>query len=120
MRHAVPINTDLSLNLGASLLEKALEVAQGRVGGRQGCNAIACLLTSRGTRANLRGAVKHCGRGGDRLAGWENHLEAGFCWVGGFHLDAVESLPLQRSIPLSSACARAVRLVGGSEHAWEL
>lgn len=59
MRDAVPRNTDLSLNLGAYVLEKDVEVAWGRVGGRQGCTTVISPPASRGTHGNLCGAVKH-------------------------------------------------------------
>lgn len=86
MRDTVPRDRGLSLNLGASVLEKDVEVARGRVGGRQGCNAIVSPSASCSTRANLHGAVKHRGREGDRLAGWEDHLEAVVFWDGGISL----------------------------------
>lgn len=43
-RDAVQRNTDLSLNEGAYVLEKYMEVAQDRVGGKQDCSAIILQL----------------------------------------------------------------------------
>lgn len=69
-------------------------MAWDRVGSRQGCNSIFSPVASHGTCANICGAVKH--EAGKRilLAGWENHPEAVFVGMGGFHLDAVERLLL--------------------------
>lgn len=44
MRFAVQRNTDLSLNEGAYVLEKYMEVARDRVGEKQDCNAIILRL----------------------------------------------------------------------------
>lgn len=76
--------------MGAYAPEKDVEVTQGR----QGCNSIASPVASHGTCADICGAVKREAGKGILLAGWEDQLEAVFVVVGGFHLDAVESLPL--------------------------
>lgn len=62
-----------------------MEVAQGRVGGRQGCNNIIFPLASRGSCANLHGAVKHRGREGDRLAGGKVAWKQYFLGLGSCH-----------------------------------